>query len=586
MIEPVGVSENKSMTKLFWNVIKLSPVVVAATFCASSAAFANEANQQITPVSSLSQESNSMGQVTSVSQFSDVQPTDWAFQALQSLVERYGCIAGYPNGTFRGNRAMTRYEFAAGLNACLDRVNELIATATADLVKKEDLATLQRLQEEFSAELATLRGRVDALEARTSQLEANQFSTTTKLVGEAIFSVSDTFGGKQAIGSRTLINDTARTAARRDLQSNTTFSDRVRLNLLSSFTGKDQLQVRLQSGNIFNNNTSSLGSAATGTNMTRLIYDTADTTNSTFIEKLNYAFPLTDAVRVKVDANAGEFYANINTFNADLSDPGKGAVTRYSRFSPIYRQGQGGAGATISFNPKNSPINASVGYLAGGRNNVANNPSDGRGLVDGNYAAIAQLGFQPSKSFNLGLTYAHTYQNVAGGVNLFEGTGSDLAAKPFVAGTTDVATAANHYGVQANFKASDNISVGGWYGYSTAEAQTNYRAGATAGATAGKGDSADFNYWAATLTLKDFGSKGNLLGFVFGQPPKIASSDSVINGVRQKDANTSYHLETLYRMQLNDHISVTPSLLVIFNPENNDRNDTVYVGTLRTTFNF
>ncbi|MDJ0621185.1 MAG: iron uptake porin, partial [Calothrix sp. MO_192.B10] len=69
-------------------------------------------------------QSNSQSQVTSVSQFSDVQPTDWAFQALQSLVERYGCIAGYPNGTYRGNRALTRYEFAAGLNACLDRVNE------------------------------------------------------------------------------------------------------------------------------------------------------------------------------------------------------------------------------------------------------------------------------------------------------------------------------------------------------------------------------------------------------------------------------------------------------------------------------
>ncbi|HBB32401.1 MAG TPA: hypothetical protein DC064_11540, partial [Cyanobacteria bacterium UBA9273] len=44
-------------------------------------------------------------------------PGDWAYEALRSLVERYGCIAGYPDGTFRGNRAMTRYEFAAGLNA-------------------------------------------------------------------------------------------------------------------------------------------------------------------------------------------------------------------------------------------------------------------------------------------------------------------------------------------------------------------------------------------------------------------------------------------------------------------------------------
>ncbi|MDB9379148.1 iron uptake porin, partial [Nodularia sphaerocarpa] len=144
------------MTKLLWNALKVSPAI-AATLLAANSAFAVEVNEQVTTVAQLSQEANSIGQVTSVSQFSDVQPTDWAFQALQSLVERYGCIAGYPNSTYRGNRALTRYEFAAGLNACLDRVNELIATATADVITRQDLATLQRLQEEFSAELATLR---------------------------------------------------------------------------------------------------------------------------------------------------------------------------------------------------------------------------------------------------------------------------------------------------------------------------------------------------------------------------------------------------------------------------------------------
>lgn len=97
-----------------------------------------------------------MAQVTSVSQLRDVQPTDWAFSALQSLVERYGCIAGYPNGTYRGDRPLSRYEFAAGLNACLDRVNEFIATATSDLVTREDLITLEKLQAEFAA----VRGRV------------------------------------------------------------------------------------------------------------------------------------------------------------------------------------------------------------------------------------------------------------------------------------------------------------------------------------------------------------------------------------------------------------------------------------------
>ena len=64
------------------------------------------------------------GQVTSVSQLKDVQPTDWAFEALRSLVERYGVIAGYPDGTFRGNRAMTRYEFAVALKRKFPRVAE------------------------------------------------------------------------------------------------------------------------------------------------------------------------------------------------------------------------------------------------------------------------------------------------------------------------------------------------------------------------------------------------------------------------------------------------------------------------------
>ena len=107
-------------------------------------------------------------QVTSITQFSDVQPTDWAYQALSNLIERYGCVAGYPNGTYRGSRAMTRYEAAALLNACLDRITEVTDE-------------LKRLMKEFEKELAVLKGRVDALEAKVGELEATQFSTTTKL---------------------------------------------------------------------------------------------------------------------------------------------------------------------------------------------------------------------------------------------------------------------------------------------------------------------------------------------------------------------------------------------------------------------
>ena len=121
---------------------------------------ANAADVNIAGLSAYS----SQDQVTSITQFSDVQPTDWAYQALSNLIERYGCVAGYPNGTFRGNRAMTRYEAAALLNACLDRITEVTDE-------------LKRLMKEFERELAILKGRVDGLEARVGELEATQFST-------------------------------------------------------------------------------------------------------------------------------------------------------------------------------------------------------------------------------------------------------------------------------------------------------------------------------------------------------------------------------------------------------------------------
>jgi hypothetical protein len=559
------------MKKLSKKFLRLSPVVVAATFFAANSAMAGEVNEQMTSVSQLTSQSDSIGQVTSVSQFSDVQPTDWAFQALQSLVERYGCIAGYPNGTYRGNRALTRYEFAAGLNACLDRVNELIATATADLVRKEDLATLQRLQEEFSAELATLRGRVDSLEARTAELEANQFSTTTKLVGEAIFNISDIFGSDdRAVASG--INQ----ANAAELQSNTIFSNRVRLNLNTSFFGSDQLQTRLQA-----RNTTPYGTDVTGTNMTRLAFDgdrgsgsgrgTTIGSNDIELDKLNYAFNLGGAARVKIDAFGGEFYENINTFNPDLASSGRGAISRYGRFSPIYRQGNGGTGATLTVNPK-GPITVSAGYLAGSPGLTANNPNDGFGLFDGSYAALGQISFQPSQAFNIGLTYARTYQNKTN-INLFDSTGSVYANNPFGGG----ALTADNYGAEATFRLGPKITLAGWFGYSEAEAQGGIA----------NGRNAYFEYWGATASIKDFGRQGSVLAFIFGQPPKATGNDFVqANGIRRQDRDTSYHLEALYKLQLTDNIAVTPGVLVIFNPEHNDRNDTVYVGTLRTTFTF
>jgi Carbohydrate-selective porin, OprB family/S-layer homology domain len=499
------------------------------------------------------------GQVTSVSQFSDVQPTDWAFGALQSLVERYGCIAGYPNGTYRGNRALSRYEFAAGVNACLDRINELIATATSDLVKKEDLAVLQKLQTDFAAELATLRGRVDTLEASTATLEQQQFSTTTRLNAQIITAVSDTFGN--------------RVGGTRD-ESNAFFATRGRLNLESSFTGKDLLRVRLEFGNFANANGTSQIAAATGTGMTRLNFD-YDSNNTLIVPHIRYYFPVSDALNFVVGPT-GIGYTDISTTVTPptIADDGNGVPSLFGSYSPLFRRGGGGAAANWNIT---EDLVLTLGYLASN----PNTPSSRNGLFDGGYNALAHLAYYGQEGA-IGVAYSHGY-SPGGVVDLAAGTGSSLANSPF---GNSIATSNNIVGVQGYYRFSPNFQVHAWGGYIWATAKnsglsdvSNGRGG-TDSLFVNSGDNANAWFGAIGMSFPDVGGKGNLPGVLFGLPPRVTNSD-----VREEGDN-SYHIEAFYRWRLNDNISVTPGFWVILNPENNSDNDTQYVGVLRTTFDF
>ncbi len=523
---------------------------------------------------------NSLAQVTSVSQFSDVQPTDWAFQALQSLVERYGCIAGYPNGTYRGNRALTRYEFAAGLNACLDRVNELIATATADLVTKEDLATLQRLQEEFSAELATLRGRVDALEARSAELESNQFSTTTKLVGEAIFALSDVFGDQ---------------ASRRN---NTVFQERVRLDLQTSFTGKDVLHTRLATGNAgrFNLGTGSLDTnrngridnpelGAEGFQTFNLSGNSANN-NGIVLDWLAYYVPVGPA-RLYVSATGGvhsDYAATVNPYFEDY-DGGNGALSTFASENPIFRIG-GGAGAALNFNFGKSggilkPSALTIGYLASEPNSPsetnAANPSRGTGIFEGNYAALGQLNFNLGDRVALAATYVHGYHGA--GSALFDAGGFQDQNLGVVgtqqANTLGVnrvtgrqsASSSNSYGLSAAIRPSDKLSISGFVSYSDVN---------------GYGQNDNFEAWSygAGLALPDFGKKGNVLGIFGGAEPYALGQ----GGRNSRDI--PYHVEGFYKYRVSDNVSITPGVIWLTSPGQNSNNSDAFIGTLRTTFTF
>ncbi|HBK65733.1 MAG TPA: hypothetical protein DD000_20160, partial [Cyanobacteria bacterium UBA11166] len=419
--------------------------------------------------------SDALDQVTNVGQLRDVSPGDWAYEALRNLVERYGCIAGYPDGTYRGNRAMTRYEFAAGLNACLSQLERIIGDGTSTPPDNGDTASIRRLVQEFQAELQTLTGRVDNLEGRVAFLEDHQFSTTTKLKGEVIFALADGFGDKKAVAGTA--NPT------QDLDVNTIFADRVRLSLDTSFTGKDLLRTRLQARNLTPFGSGTGAANVTGTNMTRLSFD-GNENNDVFVDKLFYRFPFSDKLTFQIDATGAEYYDNIiDTVNPYFASAGSGSISRFGRFSPIYRVGQD-VGATLTYK-FNDMLAFSAGYFA----DDGEDPSADNGVFNGTYSALAQLNFKPTKAINLGLTYVHSYYSGAG-VFVTGGTGSGFANRPF----GNVATATDSFGLQANAKFG-MFSVGGWVGFQDA----------TAKATAIAGNDADIWNWMVNFALPDVG---------------------------------------------------------------------------------
>lgn len=528
---------------------KLAQALPAQNTNASDATTLNQINQYVREGRS------SKDQVTSVSQFSDVRPTDWAYQALKSLVERYGCIVGYPDKTYRGNRALTRWEFAAGLNACLDKIQELIAAATADFVRKEDLETVKRLQEEFAAELAALRGRVDALEVRTATLEKQQFSTTTKLSGEAIFAITDEFAQPG--------------------RNETVFQDRVRLTLSSSFSGRDKLIVRLAAGNA--NLFSEFDKAG---NRVGDLLDGAQTfntntrgNNSVSADWVAYYFPIGENIQVYVPAVAGLLYDLAPTSAGPLEDydGGNGALSLFAQRNPIYDIG-GGAGAGITFGA-GKPISLTAMYLS----STANNPNRGAGLFNGSYSALGQITFAPNDKFSASLTYVNAFQKGVNGVNEFTGgvfngnvplvgtSRSNFLSNRFgnpvaLAGPQGVSV--NAGGFSAVYKFSDAFVVNGWVSYFRLDALRD--------------QNSPFDAWSYGLGLSfpDFGKKGNLLGLFAGVPPYRASV-----------GETPIHVEGLYRIRLNDFISVTPGVIWVVNQGQQSDKDAL-IGTLRTTFTF
>ena len=502
---------------------------------------------------------NSIEQVTSVSQLSDVQPTDWAFGALQSLVERYGCIAGYPDGTYRGNRAMTRYEFAAGINACLDNIRESITKSTDNLAKQDDLIKVQRLQEEFAAEIATLRGRVDVLEARTSELEANQFSTTTKLSGFTVFGVQGRSPNRA---------DRAPRDGKRDTKDPGTNINTINLNqfyLTTNFSPRSNLLI-----GFYNQNG---GTSPQLTDDTNLAYNLGETSGIS-LSDLYYRFLVGDKLAVIAGTTGVNMISSFRGPNRAESAT-SGPVSAFAQRNPILNSGlgQGGIGVDWQF-AKRASVQAVYSTNIPGFF-VSSNGQTGHNTLG------VQLTLTPADPVDVTVYYVNDYSPDGNLIGL-AGDSQLTAVNPSTNKSASLQT--NAVGATLNWRLSPRISVGGWAGY------TNSRIPGKSGTVA------TTNYM-VFVNFPDLFKTGNLGGIYIGQPPKIVSSnlatgnnvpDFLDTGLGRSGGQpgTTTHVEVFYRWQVNDNISVTPGLIWIFQPDNTPNSDPIAVGVLRTSFSF
>jgi len=529
-------------------------------------------------------------QVTSISQFSDVKPTDWAYQALSNLIERYGCVAGYPNGTFKGGQAMTRYEAAALLNACLDRISEVTDE-------------LKRLMKEFEKELAVLKGRVDGLEAKVGELEANQFSTTTKLNGKATFVLgANSYGGNYRTGLAAAAysgfpvgSKYARQAS--ETSGATTFNYDLQLNFDTSFTGKDLLRTRLRAGNFAQS--AYFGNAPVGlTGMEAAFEENCgtgiDCGDVVAVNRLFYQFPIgknftaTIGGRVRQDDMLAVWPS---AYPADTVLD----IFTYAGAPGAYSLNLGG-GAGLWW--KSGGFSISANYVSANADNGRPGPttnfagqstcSGSGGIATDCSASTGTVQVAYSHS-NYGLAAAYTYTKPNGLAGLYGGNGS-----PFAVGAFGGANSVNSVGLSAYWSPTNSglipsISLG-W-------GINSYKDSASATELFNV-DGANSQSWYVGLQWADAFMKGNTLGMAVGEPTFITKMGNSNNSLRAAYGNNpndgNYAWEWWYKFQVTDNISVTPALYYLsaplgqFQRFNNTGSNTFnnFGGLVKTTFKF
>jgi Carbohydrate-selective porin, OprB family/S-layer homology domain len=472
--------------------------------------------------------------VPSVAGLSDVKPTDWAYQALKTLMERYGVLAGYPDGRFRGNRSVNRYEYAAALAATLDKVENLIADAIGDEFIQRDMIVLRRLQKDYRVALDELKNRIDISENRIQEMESNVFSTTTKLKIQGVYALTDGSDAKITVVNRT------------------------RLNFLTSFNRKDLLLLQLEAGNnggdavsnANSKNPNSLSNSGFINNTGALDYTEVE--DNLKIRRLYYTFnPTSDlAVTVGTKMSPRDFIDRNRYANNEALDFSSTVFLNNPLIVQNQVDRQGGAGAAIAWNPQGSRFSIRTLYIAGNANQTSNqitNQTDNQENTNNNGGLFGQprqgsleVEFVPTDKLKLKLQYTNA-----------------------IANNTNI----NAFGVNAEYALNrgmgifGRLGIGNYQGFNTAINRNIDTKPLT---------------WSVGVGWRDIVIPGTLAGVAIGQP--FISKDF--------GNATQTNLEAFYNLQLNENLSLTPTLSLIVNPNNNSASGTVWQSTLRSVFSF
>jgi len=491
---------------------------------------ANAAELNINGVSDYSASSE---EVKSISQFSDVYPTDWAYQALTNLAERHGCAVASPTGS------ITRYEAAALLNTCLSEVAQ---------VNEEE----RRLISEFAPELAVIKGRIDGLEARIGEFEAGQFSTTTKLTGKTYF----------VLGAVTTDKDGGEDEA-------TTLNYTTQLNLNTSFSGRDLLYTRIKTGNFvkgetFSNKKTNTYLAASNQN-----------DNGLKVDKIWYQFPVGDNLTFWVGPRIENYYMLASA--PSIYKPVLKAFALGGNGATYGSSTDGGFGAawTQSVDDRTQPRFAvSTNYVSKGATKADNEISakDGAGglLTNAQSKWLSKVEYGSNRWQVSGAVSVNHCSKVDGSDSCKVWTDyySTEKGKSRTGDTTAYALRA--YWMPEETGAIPAIQLG----YDVASVDDDGVTGSTE----------ETSQWMIGLMWKDAFIDGNRAGVAFGA--RQYATDIV--GGADDPADDNFVWEAYYDIKVSDNITVTPAIFGGTDTYNgaSDNSDDVFGGLVQTTFKF